>query len=168
MCMSIQGNYFIVCYFCIIISAPMFLFHSWQSEMPFFFSFIYLRERQREHSGSEAERKGERESWSYSLLSVEPDVGRNPMTPRSWPGRKPRVRCLTDWAAQVPFKDHDAPRVTNEFKLMMTLLCLGRSHPCRHEFVQQPVATWIMSPCSSRWAASACRLHLTRLLRAPS
>ena len=56
-------------------------------------------------SRGRAEREGERESQAGSSLSVQSltwsSISR---IMRSWPEQKSRVRCLTDWATQVPLK----------------------------------------------------------------
>ena len=43
-----------------------------------------------------------KESQADSVQNTEPDVGLHPITPRSWPELKPRVRCLTNCTTQVP------------------------------------------------------------------
>ena len=49
-----------------------------------------------------AEGEGERASQANSTLSSEANAELNLMTLRSQPELKPRVRCLTDCATQVP------------------------------------------------------------------
>ena len=49
-----------------------------------------------------AEGEEEKESHADFLLSREPDTGLNLTTLRSWLEWKPRVRCLTNWATQIP------------------------------------------------------------------
>ena len=62
----------------------------------FFLRLIYLFERERRGRG-----RG-RETRANFTPSTQPSVGLNPTTLRSWPEPIPRVRYLTDWAAQVP------------------------------------------------------------------
>ena len=63
-----------------------------------FLKFIW--ESKKEHGEGEG---ADRENFKQGL-STEPDVGLYLKTPRSWPELKPRVRCLTNWATQVPLK----------------------------------------------------------------
>ena len=64
--------------------------------------FIYLRERA---SCGGAERGRGRESQTgFTLLARSSKRGSNSRTVRSWPKRKSRVGCLTDWATQAPKK----------------------------------------------------------------
>ena len=60
---------------------------------------LFQREREREHGG----RGRGRENLNQTLLSAEPDSGLDPMTLRSGPELKPRVRCLTNCATQAPW-----------------------------------------------------------------
>ena len=66
--------------------------------------FIYFWDRERERESREgAEREGDREFQADSkLLAQSPSRGLNPWIARSWPELKSKVRCLTDWATQVP------------------------------------------------------------------
>ena len=64
------------------------------------FIYLFLRERARAGKG---QREGERESQAGSVLSAQsPMWGLMSHTVRSWPEPKSRVRCLTNWATQVP------------------------------------------------------------------
>ena len=45
---------------------------------------------------------GKRESQADSMLSVQLDIGLDPMIPRSWPELKQRVGCSNDCATQAP------------------------------------------------------------------
>ena len=59
--------------------------------------FIYLRGREGESTPACTQvRKSA--SWGEQRNSTEPSTGLDPMTLRSWPELKPRIRCLTDWA----------------------------------------------------------------------
>ena len=63
---------------------------------------FYFRERK-----SEQGRGGEKENLKQNLkLSMEPDMGFNPMTLGSCLKLKSRVRCSTDWTTQAPLFIH--------------------------------------------------------------
>ena len=64
--------------------------------------FIYLRERAHACMSRGRGRERGRESQANSMLSMEPKMGLNLMTLRSWLKQKPRVGCLTNWAPQAP------------------------------------------------------------------
>ena len=55
---------------------------------------------EKEWGGTEGE--GEKEIQAVSTPSPEPEAGLNPTALRTWPEPKSRVRCLTDWANQLP------------------------------------------------------------------
>ena len=63
--------------------------------------FVYLRESAR-RGGAETGRERERIPSRLCTVSTEPNVGLDPTTLGSWPEPKPRVRCLTNWAIQLP------------------------------------------------------------------
>ena len=92
MCIHIQQITFCFFYFL----KNLMLVYFWERE----------RERERERGGEQAggeQRERETESLSSSILSAQSlKQGSNPWTLRSWPELKPRVRCLTEWAAQLP------------------------------------------------------------------
>ena len=65
----------------------------------FFKVYLLIWERGRER---ERERERERGSQAGSVLSAQsPTRGSSAWTVKSWPERKSRVRCLTNWATQV-------------------------------------------------------------------
>ena len=75
----------------------------------FFNVYLFLWEKHRKREREEREKRERRERGRQRIPSrlctvcVEPDVGlENPGTRRSQPESKRRVRCLTDWAIQVP------------------------------------------------------------------
>ena len=70
-------------------------------------SFILERERESMIRGTKVGGR-ERESQADSSLSVQPDLGLNPMTLGSWPVPKSRVGCLTNWAIQCPLARLDS------------------------------------------------------------
>lgn len=52
----------------------------------------------------EGQRGKEKDSEADCALSMEPDVGPDPTTTRSWPVLKPTVGRLAFWATQVPLE----------------------------------------------------------------
>ena len=68
----------------------------------FFLKIFYLRERESLCVLAEVDRRAEGENFqAETLLSVDPDVGLDPATLRSWPELISRVGCLTDLAIQT-------------------------------------------------------------------
>ena len=69
----------------------------------FSFRFLFILEREWESKCVHVRRgaEEERESQADSTLSVEPDMGLQHVTLRSWPQLKSRARCLTNWATQA-------------------------------------------------------------------
>ena len=77
------------------------------SEGVFFFAFIYLFIHSFIHSfiqrGGKGQREEERESQAgFALPAQSTEQGSNSQTVGSWPEPESRVKCLTDWATQVP------------------------------------------------------------------
>ena len=64
--------------------------------------YLFIRERERESTCTQVGGR-RRKSQPDSLMSAEPDLGLDLRTLlRPWPEPKPRVRCSSDWAIQVP------------------------------------------------------------------
>ena len=67
------------------------------------FKDLFIWEREWAHGGGVVQREKEEENlkqtpcWVWSLI-----WGLNPITLRSWPEPKPRVRCSTNWASRCP------------------------------------------------------------------
>ena len=69
--------------------------------MGFFKMYVWERKREREQG-----RGRERQSQASSTLPAQSLMrGSIPRTSRSWPEKKPRARCLTNWAPQTPLWD---------------------------------------------------------------
>ena len=62
--------------------------------------FVYSFERERERGGGGAEGEGQADS----MLSMKPDARLNPMTLRSWPELKSRIKHSVYWATQACLK----------------------------------------------------------------
>ena len=58
--------------------------------------YLFIWERENEHEWREGD--GHRERERESQADSGPTLGPDPMTLRSWPEPKSRVRCLTQWA----------------------------------------------------------------------
>ena len=100
----VQGHFFFLKAFCDAIKVIDIVFVTFSYPIYFFNVYLFLREREREHKqGRNTEKEGDTESEACFRLwavSAEPDVGLEPMSCEfmTWV----EVRCLTDWATQVP------------------------------------------------------------------
>ena len=69
----------------------------------FFQDFIYLWEGEKERERQYKQREEQRKRISRPhALSMEPHMGFDLMTLKSWPEPKSRAGCLTNWATHVP------------------------------------------------------------------
>jgi len=75
---------------CALISCSLLLFQHLEHANHRLFTYLFIWRSSREEEGQED-----------TTLSAEPSVGLNPLTPRSCPELKQRVRSSTDWATQV-------------------------------------------------------------------
>lgn len=76
--------------------------YSFLNEDLFVCLFSYLRERENASGGEEKGKRERENSQADYPLSVEPKMGFNPRTLRSWPKLKLRTECPTPWATQAP------------------------------------------------------------------
>ena len=85
----------------------------WRFHLFFKVDLFWERERDRKSACTRKSREeAERESQAGSaLLTQSPMRGGNPLTARSWPELKSRVRGWTNWAPQAPcFHFHSEPQ----------------------------------------------------------